>query len=182
MSYPSKPIVTTNITIRILASSIAPVITNNPVGVTNVAGGLANFSVTAGGVPAVAYQWRLTSTNLLNATNTSLSLTNLRASQAGNYTVVITNSAGSLTSSIASLVVTNPNSPVITAPTNAAGVFKFTFIPVVGLTNTVQTNGVAGGGTWAALTNVPPPANANPITVSDPLGSSNRFYRVLILP
>lgn len=175
-------IIITNIYITFQSAGTAPVITNNPVGMTNVAGGNATFTVTAGGSPAVAYQWRLISTNLYNATNASLTLTNIRNSQAGGYTVVITNSVGSITSSIASLTVTNPNPPTITTPVNNAGLFQFTFVPVVGLTNSVQTNGVLSGGTWATLTNVPPPANANLITVTDPLGSSNRFYRVLILP
>ena len=77
---------------------------------------------------------------------------------------------------------TNPNSPAITAPANNAGLFQFTFIPVVGLTNSVQTNSDLASGSWAVLTNVPPPVNTNPVTVTDPFGSSNRFYRVLIVP
>jgi hypothetical protein len=70
----------------------------------------------------------------------------------------------------------------LAAPTISGGVFQFTFIPVVGLTNSVVTNSALSGGIWTVLTNLPPPANANPITVSDPFGSSNRFYRVVIQP
>ena len=172
----------TNIWITILAAT-APIITNQPASITNVAGGNATFNVTAGGVPAVAYQWNYnTNTALLNATNTSLSLTGLRASQAGVYTVVVTNSAGSVTSAIANLVITNPNPPTMTAPVKNGSGFQFTFVPVVGLTNSVLTNNVIIGGSWGVLTNVPPPATANPITVTDPFSATNRFYRVQILP
>jgi len=123
-----------------------------------------------------------TNTALLNATNTSLSLTNLRASQAGVYSVVITNSAGSVTSSIANLVITNPNPPTMTAPVKNGSLFQFTFVPVVGLTNSVLTNSVITGGSWGVLTNVPPPSTASPITVTDPFSKTNRFYRVQIVP
>jgi len=162
----------------------APNITNQPVGVTVVAGGSASFSLTAGGIPAPTYQWRLGSAAQSGATAATLSLSNVRASQAGNYTVIITNSAGSITSSIATLTVTNPLPTTLTTSTttSSANGFQFTFTPIVGLTNTVQTNSALTGGTWATLTNVPPPASATPVTVTDTLGSSNRFYRVLVQP
>jgi hypothetical protein len=160
-----------------------PVITNNPVSFTNVAGGNATFIVLAGGSAPLAYQWYFnTNTALSDATNTSFPLTGIRASQTGSYQVVITNGGGSITSTPASLVVTNPLPATLTAPANSGGVFQFTFIPVVGLTNSVQTNSVLTGSDWAVLTNVPPPATADPITVSDPLGGSNRFYRVQVSP
>ena len=160
-----------------------PVITNNPVSFTNVAGGNATFTVLAGGSAPLAYQWYFnTNTTLSDATNTSFPLTGIRASQTGSYLVIITNAGGSVTSTPASLVVTNPLPTTLTTPANNGGVFQFTFIPVVGLTNSVQTNSVLSDGDWAVLTNVPPPATASPITVSDPLGGSNRFYRVQVSP
>jgi hypothetical protein len=176
----------TNIYITILpaGSSSPPVITNHPAAMTNVAGGMATFSVTAGGGTPLSYQWVFnTNTPLLNATNASLILTNLRASQAGAYSVAITNSSGGTNSLQATLTVTNPPSPIIGSPAkNIGGLFQFTFVPVVGLTNSVQANGVVSGGAWNVFTNIPPPVSANPITITDPFGSSNRFYRVLILP
>lgn len=160
-----------------------PVITNNPVSFTNVAGGDASFTVLAGGSAPLAYQWYFnTNTTLSDATNTSLPLTGIRANQTGSYQVIITNAGGSITSTPASLVVTNPLPTTITVPANNGGPFQFTFIPVVGLTNSVLTNSILTGGDWAVLTNVPPPATADPITVSDPLGDSNRFYRVQVNP
>lgn len=160
-----------------------PVITNQPVSLTNVAGGNATFNVVAGGVPAVSYQWQCnTNTTLPNATNPSVSLSGLRASHVGAYIVVIINSAGSVTSSIANLVITNPNPPKMTAPVKNGSLFQFTFVPVVGLTNSVLTNSVITGGSWGVLTNVPPPATTSPITVTDPFSITNRFYRVQIVP
>ena len=160
-----------------------PTITNQPVSVTNMAGGNATFTVGAGGAPSLAYQWKLnTNTTLLNATNSSLTLTNVRAGQAGTYSVTITNVAGVTNSIFATLVVTNPPPPPLTAPVKSGGSFQFTFTPVIGLTNTVLTNSVLVGGAWNVFTNIPPPATATPITIIDSPGIPSLYYKVLVVP
>jgi len=159
------------------------VITNQPVGIVAVAGSTTNFTVLAGGTAPLAYQWYFnTNTILLNATNALLNLANLRVSQAGSYSVVITNAGGAITSSAALLTVTLPASPAIGSPAVGNGKFQFTFDPVVGLTNSVLANGAMSGGSWTALTNVPPPITTNAITVTDPMTGTNRFYRIQIIP
>ena len=173
----------TNSTFALLTVWQPPVITNQPAGVTNVAGATVTFSQVADGSPTPAYQWKFNGSTILpNATNASLTLTNIRASQAGTYSVTTTNLGGVTNSVLATLGVTNPLPTTLSTATNSGGVFKFTFIPTIGLTNSVLTNSVLTGGVWAVLTNVPPPASASPITVTDALGSSNRFYRVSVQP
>lgn len=160
-----------------------PIITNQPISVTNMAGGNATFTVGAGGVPSLAYQWSFnTNTALLNATNSSLTLTNVRAGQAGTYSVTITNAAGVTNSIFATLVVTNPPPPPLTAPVKSGGSFQFTFTPVIGLTNTVLTNSVLVGGAWNVFTNILPPATATPITITDVPGIPSLYYKVLVVP
>src|SRR5204863_361685 len=68
----------------------------------------ANFSVTAGGIPAPVYQWQFNSSPIAGATSSALSLANVQTNNGGSYTVVITNSAGSITSSVATLTVWVP--------------------------------------------------------------------------
>ena len=175
----------TNSSFALLTVWQPPSITNQPASITNVAGGNATFNVTAGGVPTPGYQWKFnTNTALSNSTNTALPLTGIRASQAGTYNVVITNSAGSVTSTIASLVITNPLPPPITAPVTTAGggAFQFNFTTIPGLTNTVLTNGTLAGGTWNVYTNIPPTTTPVPITIFDSPGSPARFYRVQVVP
>ena len=180
--YSGNTSVYTNIFVSVVSASSPPAITNQPANVTITAGGTTNFTVLAGSAP-LNYQWYFnTNTSLLNATNTSLSLTNIRASQAGTYSVVITNSTGAITSSPALLTVTQPSPPAIGSPGVVGGQFQFTFKPVVGLTNSVLTNSSITGGSWAVLTNVAPPATTNPVTVFDTIGGTNRFYRVQIIP
>jgi alpha-tubulin suppressor-like RCC1 family protein len=60
-----------------------------------------NFSVGAYGTPPLAYQWQLNGTNLLNKTNAFLSLTGVQPTNAGIYSVIITNSFGIVTTNAA---------------------------------------------------------------------------------
>ncbi|MEY4917945.1 MAG: hypothetical protein RL616_1858 [Verrucomicrobiota bacterium] len=174
---------TTNSASALLTVWQPPIITNQPVNFTNVAGGSASFAVVAGGVPALSYQWRLNpNTPQAGATSATFNLANLRASQAGNYSVIITNSAGSVTSSPAALVVTNPLPAVAIIPVISGANFQFTFNGIPGLTNTVLTNGDLSGNNWSVFTNIPPPANNNPITITSPSGQPNLFYRLMVVP
>ncbi|MEY2408983.1 MAG: hypothetical protein QOF48_1653, partial [Verrucomicrobiota bacterium] len=101
----------------------SPNITNQPASQNVVAGTTVNLSVGALGMGTLSYQWRLNGNNLTNggnisgATTAALRLTSLGATQAGAYSVVITNVAGSVTS--ADAVVTVNVAPFISLqPTN----------------------------------------------------------------
>lgn len=87
---------------------LAPNITAHPQGKTNATGSNVTFSVNATGTAPLAYQWRKDNTPLVGKTDTVLGLTNLALGDAGSYTVVVTNRAGSITSIVAVLSVTNP--------------------------------------------------------------------------
>jgi hypothetical protein len=57
----------------------------------------------------LAFQWRFNGTNISGATNSSLTLNNVRLANAGNYSVVVSNLFASVTSSNALLTVIQPN-------------------------------------------------------------------------
>ena len=78
-----------------------PSITSQPQSVTINAGQNASFGVSA--TSAMAYQWLLNGTNIAGATTSTLTITNTRQEDLGAYTVVITNTYGSITSSVANL-------------------------------------------------------------------------------
>jgi hypothetical protein len=90
-----------------------PSITSQPTNQTVFVGQAASFSFSASGTPPFGYQWRFNTTNILNATNATLTLTNVQLSQAGNYSVLVTNIAGSTNSTAATLTV---NVPVCVPP------------------------------------------------------------------
>jgi hypothetical protein len=97
-------------------ANTAPVFTTQPQGATVSAGGSVTFSALAAGTPAPGYQWRLNAIALAGATNPTLTLTNVKAADAGDYTVLATNSAGSAVSATATLAVSAPaTAPVFTA-------------------------------------------------------------------
>ncbi len=84
---------------------VAVTISTQPTSQTVTVGGSATFSVTASGTPPLAYQWRYNGTSISGATNPSLSLAGVQSTQAGTYSVIVTNGAGSMTSSTALLTV-----------------------------------------------------------------------------
>ena len=86
-------------------SYIAPYVTTHPQSQTVAEGGVASLSVASGGTQPLRYQWRLNGTNLPGATNSALSFVSVSMTNAGSYSVVITNLAGSATSSVATLTV-----------------------------------------------------------------------------
>ena len=93
-----------------------------PQSTTNLTGSTVTFTADAVGTAPVVYQWFLGSTPLSGATGSSLSLTNVQATQAGSYSVVATNLYGAATSSAALLVLTNGSGStnVVNTPTEAA--------------------------------------------------------------
>src|ERR1019366_3125894 len=69
-------------------------------------GSNATLSVSAAaGASPIFYQWFNTNNAIQNQTNPSLTLQNLQLTDSGGYYVIITNSFGSVTSSLASLTV-----------------------------------------------------------------------------
>jgi len=80
-----------------------PVISAGPQSQTLFLGDSGSFSVAATGTQPLRYSWRLNATNLLNVTTSNLVFNSAAPSDAGAYTVVITNAAGSVTSAPAQL-------------------------------------------------------------------------------
>ena len=91
-----------------------PLITTEPQSQTVTVGQDASFSVVAGGTAPLSYQWSLNGTALSGGASSVLTLTNVQTTDAGSYTVVVTNPVGSATSAVATLTVTNP--PCTTPP------------------------------------------------------------------
>ena len=90
-------------------SAVAPAISTQPANQTITAGATATFSVTATGTGTLSYQWKKNGTNITGGTGaTTNTYTTPAMSYAGNsavYSVEVSNSAGSVTSSSATLTV-----------------------------------------------------------------------------
>ena len=99
-----------------------PTITNQPLSKAVNQGANALFSVGVTGAMPLGYQWRFEGTNINSATQSSYTRLNAQPVHEGDYDVVITNVAGSVTSSVASLVVNLP--PYIGVPPEGQTVWR----------------------------------------------------------
>jgi hypothetical protein len=97
--------------IVVSGANAAPAFTTQPISETVLAGGSVTFSVTASGYPVPTYQWNLGSLPVSGANGATLTISNADAANAGNYTCVATNSAGSVTSNVAILTISSVSSP-----------------------------------------------------------------------
>lgn len=91
-----------------------PVITQEPASRTVVTGATVRFAVQATGSTTFSYQWQLNGANLPNATNSTLTVTNVQTSNTGIYRVIVSNPAGSTTSADAVLRIPPP--PTLSYP------------------------------------------------------------------
>lgn len=105
---------------------LAPYITAQPTNLVVKVSSNATFSVTASGAPPLFYQWQLNGANLANQTTATLLVANTQAAQLGDYTAVISNNFGSVTSAVATLnfltpptIVQQPQPVTVVAGENA---------------------------------------------------------------
>ena len=110
-----------------LTVNLPPGITTQPQSQIALGGQSATFLIVANGATPQSYQWSLNGTGLAGATNSTLALTNVQTTDAGSYTVVVTNYLGAATSVVASLTVavpaaitTQPMSQTVTQGQNAS--------------------------------------------------------------
>jgi hypothetical protein len=86
-------------------SSAIPAITLQPQSQTVKAGENATFTVAANGTPALGYQWLFNAGTIAGATMNRYIINNVQPPDAGSYSVVVSNAAGSVTSDVAVLTV-----------------------------------------------------------------------------
>ncbi|HSU55216.1 MAG TPA: M36 family metallopeptidase, partial [Candidatus Dormibacteraeota bacterium] len=148
--------------VSIDAGPTPPSIFTQPVSQTVKSGSNVTFTISAQGSFPLIYKWRKNGTNLLDggrisgATNTALNISTLVESDSGQYSVLVTNIYGSVTSSIATLLVTPLDHfewSVISSPQAVGTPFGATItakdflnVTVTNFTGTVNLSGSAGGG------------------------------------
>ncbi len=104
-------------TLTVNPAPVGPALIAQPVGITVVAGTPANFAVQATGTALLTYQWQRDGMNIAGAINAAYSLAAPAAADSGAvFRVVVSNGAGSVTSSNALLTVAD----AVALPTIAA--------------------------------------------------------------
>jgi hypothetical protein len=90
-----------------------PYFTIQPAKQTVIAGSTVTLSAAASGTPTPTYQWQKNGVNIAGATSNTYSIFAAAIDDTGNYTVVGTNSVGSVGSDAALLVVMSPPSNAV---------------------------------------------------------------------
>ena len=124
------------------------------------------FTVAAGGFGSLYYQWYFNSNAISGATTANYTITGAMATNAGTYTVVITNYCGSVTSSVATLTVTK------TAGTVTLGSLNQTYNGSAEVATLVTTpSGLTVNLTYNGSANAP--TNAGSYTVIGTINDAN---------
>ena len=92
-------------TLTVQSLAAAPTITTQPASQTVTDGTSVTLTVVTGGTAPLSYQWKKGGTDLAGTTDASYNIASALPADAGSYTVVVTNPAGSKTSDPAVLVV-----------------------------------------------------------------------------
>jgi hypothetical protein len=164
-------------------SSAASLTVNLPPGIATqpqtqgaIVGQGVTFGVVATGMAPLSYQWRFNDVPLAGATNATLSLNNVKGSNAGNYQVVVTNSLGSASSAKVALTISNP--PTVQALGASPSGFALQLPVPVGRTFVIEasTNLI----NWTPIyTNV---SLSGSVTFTDAASANygQRYYRVAV--
>jgi predicted dienelactone hydrolase len=89
----------------VTAVSAQPKITGQPKSQFVDSGKNVSFVVTSSGAPPLTYQWSFNGLEVSGATNRTLTLTNTQPTETGDYSAVVSNGSGSVTSQVARLKV-----------------------------------------------------------------------------
>jgi hypothetical protein len=152
----------------LLLTNAPPVVTVPPRSQSALSGQTVSFGVIAAGTPPLNYQWQFNGTNISGATTNPFVLANVQLTNAGNYSVAITNIVGSVTSSPAALTVLFTN-PVVFAQWN------FNSVTPDGDTTTGSTAPSLGSGAASMVGGVTANGSgfATGNTALDPAGSTD---------
>src|SRR6202790_4040767 len=172
-------------TLTVNAAPVAPTITTQPANQTVTAGQTATFTVVGSGTAPLSYQWQKNVANIAGATSSSYTTPATTSFDNGaRFTVVVSNSTGSVTSSAATLTVnaapvapsitTQPLSQTVTGGQTAA--FSVTATGASPLGYQWSKNGTAISGAISASYTTPPTTTTDngaqfTVVVSNSVGS-----------
>ncbi|HKV60722.1 MAG TPA: immunoglobulin domain-containing protein, partial [Candidatus Acidoferrum sp.] len=180
-------------TLTVNAAAVAPSITTQPTSQTVAVGQTVTFSVVATGTAPLTYQWRKNGTAIGGANSSSYTTPSTTSADSGaQFSVVISNSAGNVTSAIATLTVnaaavapsitTQPASQTVTSGQTAT--FSVTATGTAPISYQWRKNGTAITGAGSSNYTTPSATTADngaqfSVVVSNSAGSATSASAVL---
>jgi hypothetical protein len=159
-----------------LTPIVAPSFIAEPTNQVSTLGGSATFYSSATGSTPLSYQWSFNGTNLVGASSNILVLTNVQPYQSGAYGVVVTNAAGSATSSSANLKVLVP--PLMNSITATGTQVSVPVSSVVGLSYLLEYKTSLSDTNWTAVSTWMPGTGGILVLQDTNAVSATRFYRI----
>ena len=172
-------------TLTVNAGAVAPLITTQPANQTVTVGQMATFTVVATGTAPLSYQWQKNTTAISGATSASYTTpATTSADNGAKFVVVVSNTAGSVTSNAATLTVnsaatapsitTQPASQTVTVGQTAT--FTVVATGTAPLSYAWRKNGTAISGATAASYTTPATTSSDnsaqfTVTVSNVAGN-----------
>jgi len=161
-----------------LISDGSPRINWPPLSRSAFSGDTVAFNISASGASPLNYQWLFNGTNISNATNSMLVLTNVPLTAAGNYSCVVTNNAGSAASPSARLIVLRSTLRFGGTPAFADGGFGWQLDQLSGHGNIIilaSTNLLD----WVPIFTNPAVTGSFQFLDTGATNQPNRFYRAI---
>ena len=110
-----------------VTAAVAPTITQQPASISVRASDPASFQVAVTGTAPFTFQWRFNGTDIFGANSATYTIPQIATGDAGSYTVVVSNAAGSATSAAATLTIAPPGTnlashqPAVASSTQGGG-------------------------------------------------------------
>jgi GH25 family lysozyme M1 (1,4-beta-N-acetylmuramidase) len=162
--------------VRVEVPAIAPTISLQPTDVSVKLTSNATFTVVASGLPAPSFRWLFNGTNISGATASSYTRTNAQIADVGNYSVIISNIAGSVTSSNAALTLIPPapaQFQLVSLQPDGNLRIVFSGAPEWSYTVETSTNLI----NWSTLTNLTSASGIFDFIAGSTTDDTQRFYR-----
>jgi hypothetical protein len=165
--------------VRVEVPAIAPLLAIQPQSQTVPLGTNVLFMASATGLPAPGYQWSFDGTNISGATNATYAIASVSTTNVGNYSVVVTNLAGAITSSNAVLALVPPAAAFFQSISLTAGAVQIGFAGSPNWTYTIESS--TDLVTWTTVTNL---TSVNGVFnfSAGTAGSPRQFYRARVGP
>jgi hypothetical protein len=160
-----------------LTVSPLPAILRDPASQTVANGQSLTLNAVAAGCPQLQYQWQRDHTDLPNATNSSLTVSNFQSSDEGNYRVRVMNSFGSVVSADA-LVMAGSVPRLSSAVRRSDKTFQFQLVGLANKTYLIQAS--TNLMDWQTLGSATPTNGFLNYIDADAVNWNSRYYRAVL--